>query len=498
MSDDLPKRLVSQRRHHPAWLLLASRNAPLTLACLQSLVDNHPNGLAWDDAVEQLARLFSAYANDSEFDTGGEDSPSAAARRELRQWLKRGLIVERDGQAIATDALQRSLAFLQSLEERAMTSTASRLATVQREIGELEARLNPSQSGRAQSLKEKIAALEAELEAVDRGEFEVLEGAPAQEGIREVYQLALSLRADFRRVEDSYREADLALRQRILGEEHHRGEIVDELLAGHEALVSTPEGEVFEGFHRQLVQSAELERMKARLRSILSSEVAGQALSRKQHQDLRQVVPDLVKESERVIQARARSERDVRGFLTSGLVAEQLRVGTILQDVFRVALDVDWGSQRVRRAPGPLPPVAVALGNVPIAARLLTREHTNTDSDDLDFSNAEADPSDMDEEFWQAFRSLDRAALFSATLAYLRDRGEPVSLGDLAAALPPTHDLETLTYWLAMAREAGIEIEDRDESIDLPHDEFGWTRFTTPRVQLTYEAVKGLDGEAIE
>jgi len=219
MDDDLPRRLVAQRRNHPAWLLLASRNAPLTLACLQSLVDGHPGGLAWDDAVEQLAALFAVYANDPDFDLGGDENHSTAARRELRQWLRRGLIVERNGLAIATDALQRSLAFLSSLEERAMTSTASRLATVQREIGELEARLNPSQSGRARSLKEKIGILEEELAAVDRGEFEVLEGGLAEEGIREVYQLAESLRADFRRVEDSYREADLALRQRIIGEE---------------------------------------------------------------------------------------------------------------------------------------------------------------------------------------------------------------------------------------------------------------------------------------
>jgi hypothetical protein len=498
MDDELPRRLVAQRRNHPAWLLLASRNAPLTLACLQSLVDSHPGGLAWDDAVEQLAGLFAAYVNDPDFDLAGDESHGTAARRELRQWLKRGLIVERDGQAIATDALQRSLSFLSSLEERAMTSTASRLATVQREIGELEARLNPSQSDRAQFLRERIGILEEELATVDRGEFEVLEGAPAVEGIREVYQLAVSLRADFRRVEDSYREADLALRQRIIGEEHHRGEIVDELLAANEALIRTPEGEVFEGFHRQLVQSAELERMKARLRSILDSEVARQALGRKQQRDLRQVVPHLVRESERVIQARARSERDVRGFLTSGLADEQLRVGAILHDVFRVALKLDWGSQKVRRTLGPFPPVAVTLGNIPLAERLLIKETDVEDGEELDFTGAEADPSQLDEEFWKAFRCLDRAALFDSTLAFLRDCGEELTLGALAEALPPTHNLETLTFWLAMARAAGIEIDDSEETIDLPDTDQGWTRFVAPHLQLTYGAVKGLDCEAIE
>jgi hypothetical protein len=65
-------------------------------------------------------------ANDSEFDLG-DDHP-LSARRELRQWLKRGLIVERGGKILATDAFQRSLKFLESLEDQTMTSTASRLA----------------------------------------------------------------------------------------------------------------------------------------------------------------------------------------------------------------------------------------------------------------------------------------------------------------------------------------------------------------------------------
>jgi len=500
MNDDLHRRLVAQRRNHPAWLLLASRNAPLTLACLQPLIDNRPAGAAWEDAVEQLARLFAAYANDPDFDVGEDEDHHAAARRELRQWLKRGLVVERDGQAIATDALQRSLDFLGSLEERAMTSTASRLSTVQREIIQLEARLNRSQEDRAQSLRDRIGMLEEELSAVERGEFEVLTGAPAEEGIREIYQLALSLRADFRRVEDAYRTADLELRQRIIGEEHHRGEIVDELLTSNEALVRTPEGEVFEGFHRQLVQSAELEHMKAKLRSILEVDDSHRALSRKQQRELRQVVPQLVKESERVIQARARSERDVRSFLTSGLANEQLRVGGILSDIFRVALDLNWDANKVRRTPGPLPPVAMTLGNIPIVERLRIKETDSDESGELDFSTAEADPSQMDDEFWEALLGLDRAALFDTTIAILKDRSEALDLNALATELPPTHDLETLVYWLAMARATGIEVEEDDapETIDVQNADGEWTRFSVPHVKLDYEAAKNLDREAIE
>lgn len=498
MNKELPQRLVALRRNHAAWLLLASRNAPLTLACLQSLMENSPGGIPFDDAVEQLATVFGEYANDTDFETGDGENHHLAARKELRKWMRKGLIVERDGHVMATDSLQRSLGFLISLEDRTMTSTASRLGTVQREIENLESQLNPDQENRIRSLKDKIAILENELVMVEQGDFEVLSGTRAEEGVREVYQLAVSLRADFRRVEDSYREADLSLRQKIIGEKRHRGEIVDELLKGNETLVNTPEGQVFEGFHRQLVQTAELEQMKSRLRSILDNTNAERALDRRQKRELRELVSHLLGESERVIQARARSEHDVRGFLSSGLAAEQLRVGALLQEIFRVALDVDWQSQAVRRHPGPLPPTAVAIPSPPLIERLRAKETLSSEEADLDLSRVEGDPTEIDDEFWRAYRALDRTELFESTMEHLKQSGKPLTLGELAKALPPSHDLETLAYWLSMAREAGIEISETEEEFDITDEQGYITRFHTPRIDVELQSVAKLKPEELE
>jgi hypothetical protein len=496
MNRDLCQQLISLRRNHSAWLLLASRNAPLTLSCLKSLFDHGQPAVTLEDATEKLAEAFSLYANDTEFDLGTDDNQAAAARRELRQWISRDLIVERQGQLMATDPLQRAFAFLDSLQERNMTSTASRLATVQREIENLAAHLSQEQSDREAVLKRRIAMLETELKAVQRGEFKVLDEPQAREGIREIYQLASSLQADFRRVEDSYRDADRNLRQRILGEKHHRGEIVDDLLAGHEALLQTVEGQVFESFHQQLVRSVELAQMKQQLRSIIDNEHTEKALTRKQTIDLRQLVPRLVGESERVIQARARSEKDVRGFLNSGLADEQIRVGALLQEIFQVALEVDWQSQKVRRAPAPIPPVAVTAGNLPVPQRFTIKETTDETSQELDLTVHDADLATMDDEFWQAYQSLDRAQLFEDTLAQLKSADRPYSIAELAQALPPSHDLETLTYWLA--REAGIEISNDTEAVDLFDETDGWTRFHTPRLQISLADIADLDAGGLE
>ncbi len=87
MLNELAHRLVTLRREHAAWLLLASRNAPLTLSALQLLVESHPGGVDFDDAVEHLAEVFAVYTNDSEFETGGENH-EAAARKESTEYTE--------------------------------------------------------------------------------------------------------------------------------------------------------------------------------------------------------------------------------------------------------------------------------------------------------------------------------------------------------------------------------------------------------------------------
>jgi len=496
VSREICRKYIRARTTNSAWNLLAARRAPLVLSCLKPLFEENQGEIAWDNAVQLLAEMFSEHANSREFDLPDSDF-AQTGRKELREWLKRGLVVERDGKLLATASLQKAFNFVDSLEDEVMTSTASRLATVQREIENLEAKLNPARASRAAHLKKRIAAFEAELLQVERGEFEVLTGTRAREGIREVYQLALSLRADFRRVEDSYREADRQLRQEIVRSDQNRGSVLDSMLDGHDALLKTTEGQVFDGFYEQLGRSVELDQMKAQLKTILANAAASEALNRKQNTELRWLVPGLVRESERVIQARARGERDVRGFIKAGLANEHHRVGALLNDILEAAIDIDWSSQSVRRAFGPLPPIAIAAPLLPLIQRLRFKEESQDEAGDLDLSESSAHLEDLGDDFWEAFDGLDRQVLFKSTLGYLRSIGRSCSIGELADALPPTHDLETLGYWLAIAREAEVPFNEQRESIDLDDRSGKWTRFTAPRVFLDALSLEQIQPETL-
>jgi len=485
--------LIETRRQHPGWRLLASRRAPLVLGCLQTLFEDAKDGVAAEVALQALAELLAEHANDEEL--GGSGDSAAEARRELRDWIKRRLVIEREGRLYATDALEKALDFVAGLDKRLMTSTASRLSVVQREIENLEVGLNPDPQQRGRHIRRKIAELQRELKRVEAGDVPVLDREQAIEAIREVYGLAVGLRADFRRVEDSYRQADQALREAIIGSRSHRGEILDELLNGHQALLQTPEGQVFHGFFEQLKRDATMAEVRQRLRNIIRHPFSKQALDESQGNDLRWLFIRLNRESATVLRTRERSESDVRGFLKTGLVAEHHRVGELLEALQKAALDIDWERHAVRTAPSELPPVGVDCQNLPLIERLRAKSLEEGPERALELSQQQTNLDDIEEDFWLSFDSLDQQALLRDTLDALRDDGGAMSLAQLAERLPPSHDLETLAFWLGLAREAEAPVLEERETLDVDdRDQAGlhW-RFTVPKVALTGTAVEAVD-----
>jgi polyhydroxyalkanoate synthesis regulator phasin len=473
---------------------LAAKRGPLVLSCLQTLFEQSQNGIPFEETLQSLADLLTQHANQTDFEIGAEDR-LVQARRELRDWIKRGLVVEREGRLYATDALEEALRFVDALDNRVMTSTASRLSVVQREIESVEASLNPDPKSRTGHLRRQIQDLERQLAEVEAGRVEVLSEREGVERIRDIFNLAMSLRADFRRVEDSWRDTDRTLRHSIVSEQNHRGEIVDKLLDSHDTLLETPEGRVFHGFQQQLSRAIELEYMKRRLRAIVKHPFALAALNQQQHTELRWLVMRLVKESETVIQARARIERDVKGFLKTGLAAEHHRVGLLLNEILREALNIDWASAAVRRKGSPLPPVAFSNSSLPLAERLCFKSLDDGQADDLELSRKIADLNQVDDDFWRSFAALDRQALVRETLALLKRSGRALSIAELASFLPPTHDLESLTVWLTMAREAGVVFREAVEGVELVCSEGPRLRFKVPFVELSAEAMPDMEWE---
>ena len=380
-------------------------------------------------AMQALADMLAEHANWPELDIDIDDTHGQASR-DIREWIRKALVVERDGLLHETHALKTAMRFVTSLDQRLMTSTASRLAVVQREIDNLATALDPNPQTRAVHLQRRIDELQLQLDDVKAGRVVNLTPDQAVEGIREVYALSSGLRADFRRVEDSWRAADRTLREAIIGARHHRGAVMDQLLDGHASLLNTQEGRVFDSFHLQLSNQTELTEMRQRIRQILAHPATETALDGLQRSAFQLLVQQLIKEAKVVQGVRARSEREVSLFMKSGQAAENQRVGQLLNEVLEQALHVDWARQAVRRQPAPLPPLGVALHSVPLIERLRVKSLEGGERAALLLRTEYAELDQLENEFWLAFEGLDREALLRSTLQVLAQHGKPMTLAD--------------------------------------------------------------------
>lgn len=439
--------LAKLRETNAAWRLLASPLAPFVLSCASRLFDGSVEGTSVEDMESVLAEILQDNANHEEV----EGNYLQQARRELREWIKRGLISERAGILYATDELQRTMDFIGGLQDRIMTSTASRLATVQGAIADLALQLSPDAEKREAELKSRIAKLEAELARVMSGEFEIRSGNAAVESIREVYDLATSLHTDFRRVEESFRQAERELRESLIRDGQHRGIALDKLLDSHDELIETTEGQVFAVFHEQLNDQVVLDQMRQQLREIAEHALESEALSRQQRNDLTRLVTRLIEESSRVIAARSRSDRDVKNFIKSGLAAEHLAIGRLLNELFETALGLDLSQRAVSHKRTHMPLVAVNLALIPTPERLRLTALEDMDELTLDLTQNAASGDEFDDSFWDSLACLDREAFYEQALALLADHPGTMTVGEITATLAPEHDLEAIAYLLGLA-----------------------------------------------
>ena len=113
------------------------------------------------------------------------------------------------------------------------------------------------------------------------------------------------------------------------------------------------------------------------------------------------------------------------------------------------------------------------------------KDISTDESDDLDFRSQSVDLDDVDDELWRALAGLDRQDLAARTVEAVVAAGTSLTMAELADALPPTHDLETLSVWVEMAHQAELDVDDhRHESIDVDPDDGPPLRFRVPLVRF--------------
>jgi len=450
--------LESLRQNHPAWRLLRIRHAPLMLSFLSDsfikanrrALDEPTLAAKLDDYLYQLRQSF------------GEQAFAASAAFYLEHWAdgKNAWLRKYypSGQDIAcvelTAATEKAIEWLESLQKREFVGTESRLLTIFSLLRQVAKGSDSDPQTRLIELRKRRAELDTEIARAEAGEVELLDETKIKERFLEVTRTARSLLADFREVEQNFRDLSRKVRERIATWDGSKSELLQQIFGNTDAIRDSDQGRSFRAFWEFLMSPARQEELSQLLHKAFALE-AVQALQPDPR--LKRMHHDWLDASGSVQRTLAGLSEQLRRYLDDKALLENRRIMQILQRIEKQALRLRDSPPEAERF-SELPGTRAAL-NLPLARPLWRWVEKPAISAQI-LSEGKADGAG-DALF--DYSPVDRARLQQTLQQALRSQSR-ISLGELLQAFPLQQGLAELVSWLELAAQRPNTVFDESQT----------------------------------
>ncbi len=334
--------LETLRSRHPAWVLLASRNAPMVLSILHRVfIEPHESNIE----ASRLSRMVDDELFALRQRLGDEIYPRSAQAYldewadSDHGWLRKFYPTGSDEPHYdLTPSVQKALDFVNDLQVRPFVGTESRLQTIFDLLRQLADGSDADPQRRLADLERQRAEIEAKIARAKAGHADTLEPAARRDRYQQFARTARELLADFRQVEQNFRDLDRQIREQIAGWDGSKGELLDELIADRQTIAESDQGRSFRAFY-DLLLSAERQAELSELLDEVHDTTA--EVSR----DIPELDPRLARTHFDWIDASERTQRTVRQlseqlrrFLDDQVWMENRRVFELLRSIEQRAL----------------------------------------------------------------------------------------------------------------------------------------------------------------
>lgn len=444
--------LVSLRSNSPAWRLLRADNAPLVLSVLGRIfVTENARSISATDLTARVDDELYALNNRL-----GVGTFPRAARAYLDDWssaevgwLRKFYPPGSDEPHFdATPAVEKAIAFLESMRARTFVGTESRLTTLFELLRQMVFGAEADPEVRLTELHRRRAELDAEIAQAESGSVPVLDPSAQRDRYQQFTATARELLSDFREVEANFRMLDRSLRERIAGWTGTKGELLDDVLGDRAGIADSDQGRSFQAFYDFLLSTSKQAEFADLLQQVQSLPTITEPDAR-----MRRIHYDWLDAGERTQSTVRLLSEQLRRFLDDQVWLENRRVMDILRSIESTAL-------RIRHQPGagptmPLDDTAPTLVlpmerplYSPVRQTVLAGTPIPADDEQLDHSAL----------FDQIY--VDPAPLSAGVRRALAQRSH-VGLRTLVHDHPLRHGLAELITYLSL----------RDEAFDIVFDE---------------------------
>lgn len=449
------------RRTDPAWRLLRADNAPLVLAFLHKVfVEDNARSIS---ATELASRLddelyaLNERLGETTFPKQAKaylDDWAAPASGWLRKYYPSG---SDEAHYDATPAVEKALAWVESLRKRSFVGTESRLNTVFELLRQMAYGAETDPDVRLVELRRRRAQLDAEIRRVDAGDFAVLDASGQRDRYQQLATTARELLADFREVEANFRLLDRDLRARIAAWEGSKGELLDEVVGNRNTISDSDQGRSFRAFYDFLLSHERQAELNELLEKVQALDVIGEP-----DQRIRYIHHDWLDAAERTQATVRLLSEQLRRFLDDQVWLENRRVMDLLHNIESAALTLrdHRDPPIVRELDGTAPTIVLPMERPLYSAK----EKVPLDSENIVVAGEEVDAAALFEQVY-----VDRERLAGAVRHALRGRGQ-IGLAEILRGRPLELGLAELVGYLCLDDPAFAVVFD-----DSAHERVTWT-----------------------
>lgn len=467
------QQLLTQRRTHPAWRLLAADHAPMIASFLHhSFIAPNVRTIPRQQLASQLDdHLFHLHEVAAEVlfpkpATAYLDDWASDERSWLRKYYPSG---QDEAHYDLTSSTEQAIDWLLGLGQRQFIGTESRLMTVFDLLRQIidGTELNPRT--RIAELQKRKAAIDAEIQQITQGRLEMMDATQIRERFLQMATTARELLSDFRAVDHNFRSLDRSVRERIATWDGSKGELLQEIFGRRDIIADSDEGKSFRAFWDLLMSPTRQDELSALLNAVMALESV-----RDLEPDgrLQRIHYDWLEAGEVTQRTVARLSEQLRRYLDDQAWLENRRIMQLIRDIEQKALalrgEVDERTfmELDAAAPAITLPMDRTLFSPPFKPNITQRI--------VDVAGAVI-PTDA--LFEQVF--VDRLRLLSNIRRALQTRKQ-VTLATLIADYPLEQGLAELVTYLSLATK-----EQRSAIDDTQNETIVWTNLGGCQRQAT-------------
>jgi len=329
------------RKKNPAWRLLASPQAPFVAAFLyKEFIAENRRQISEQELISRLEgfiALLSQGQSDLLFPRSGREYLDDWANDE-HGWLRKFYPPGQDEPHFdVTSLAQKAIEWLLSLKQQIFIGTESRLISVFELLHQIVERSETDPALRLAELERRKAEIELEITRVQNGQVALLDDTQIKERFWQAMTTAREILADFRAVEQNFRDLDRVMRERIATWDRGKGELLSAVFDEQDGIAQSEQGKSFSAFWKFLMSSSYQDDFRDTLdRVLLLKPVREMGMNR----NVRHIHHDWVNAGAHVQETVAALSQQLRRYVDENFLEEERRINQIVREIEGKAISV--------------------------------------------------------------------------------------------------------------------------------------------------------------